>query len=100
MPTLKDVIYKIIKPENEALACYYQEYQEDRKDVKGYRLKEVFELEFNFWYNEINLLPIPDKKRTLVIENLHNAVNSLDYVTAFEVNVLPTLVRYWTFNSE
>lgn len=99
MPTLKDVIYKTIKPKNEALACYYQEYREEEQGVKGYQLKKLFEGEYHFWYNEIKLLPITDSERIKVTESLHKAVNSLDYVTEFEDNVLPILVRHWSFNN-
>lgn len=100
MPTLKDVIYKVIKPKSEALAEYYREYREEEKGVKGYYMKKLYEGEYNFWYNEITLLRIPDRERIRVVENLHNAANSLDYITEFETNVLPILVRYWTFDNE
>lgn len=100
MPTLKDVVYKIIKEKNEALASYYYEFQTEDTSKRGYHLKDVFDNEYVFWYNEIIILPLDDAVKTNLLYDLHEAVSRGDYLKTFEDDVLPILLRYWKFNQD
>ena len=97
MPTVKDVIYKVVKKQNVALAEYYSVYREESKIENDMQVKKLFKEEAIFWAKEIDLLHIPSKVRTELYNKLREALSSRNYINVFENDIAPVIASYWRF---
>lgn len=98
MPTIKDVVYKILKEKNTPLAEYYQEYREERNEgIKGYKVQQIFWQEYDFWKEELNMLNIDSSLRDNLLYGMYNEIESGDYLAYFEKEVVPVLNKQWSF---
>lgn len=98
MPTIKDVVYKIIKKEDKALAAYYYEFKpKEDPNIKGYRVHEIFDREVDFWINELTILPIDSKTLENAVYDLHVKTGLGLFFDVFENTVLPLLLKHWKF---
>lgn len=98
MPTIKDVVYKIIKKEDKALAAYYYEFKpKEDPNIKGYRVHEIFDREVDFWINELTILPIDSKTLENTVYDLHVKTGLGLFFDVFENTVLPLLLKHWKF---
>lgn len=98
MPTIKDVVYKIINEKDKPLAAYYKEYrQEEDPIIKGYRVKEIFDREVDFWINELNILSIDSKTLENAVYDLNEKTGLGLFFDVFENTILPLLLKHWKF---
>lgn len=97
MPTVKDVIYKVVKKQNVALAEYYLAYREESKIENDMQVKKLFQEEAIFWATEIDTLHIPSKMRKILYQKLREALSSRDYINVFENDIAPVIALYWRF---
>ena len=94
MPTVKDVIYKILEKQNPPYAWYYQSRRRQSTIPNETHITRLFKEECVFWTNEISSTNIPTSELRIVLQELYKASCGKDFVEYFEHHFLPVLLKY------
>lgn len=101
MSTVKNVIYNLINPHSEALACYYNEYRiEENEGIKGYKVESIYLEDYDFWVKEFTSLQIDESVYIDALTDLYHELRKGNYIDAFESIILPILLEHWKFIDE
>ena len=97
MPTVKDVVYKIVRKRNPALAEYYYHHRHESIIPNDMHVQKLFNEEYRFWRDELKLLHIPSRELNKSLILFKQQVEKGKFLDGFEQHVLPLAVAYWCF---
>lgn len=100
MINLKQRVYHLIAEHDEGLACLYNtKYKPTPYIVSDINIKRSIESQSQFWLDIFqHLKDITINEKSVVYNVLTSAYMKFDvdaWLTAFEVNVLPIILKYW-----